>query len=164
MEPHKDLADGQDQSKPYDSRLRPPKTVKKRRSAEANLNADQPTEAPAIRLSRPIDIDEDPGAESMLCTLVDFMEEQKRKRKERQESGAWVYRTIKCRNCDGMSPTTNKCGCRFSDEPDPATGVHSSDDTDAVTDDYSVEEPIPDFDNDDLWKIVKGIIALAPVS
>ncbi|PGG95042.1 hypothetical protein AJ80_10035 [Polytolypa hystricis UAMH7299] len=157
MEQRKDLIGRLGRSKLCDARTRydllcAPKTVRKRRSAEANLNANQPTEAPAIRLSQPSNIDEDSDTDSAVYMLPYFKQEQKRIRKEQQERGRWVNRAIKCCDCDRTSSTTNKCECehircdacfRYSDKPDAGTGG------------FEPAEEVPDCDNDDIWQIVK---------
>ncbi|KKZ60804.1 hypothetical protein EMCG_04521 [[Emmonsia] crescens] len=163
MEPHRNLASGPNQIKlrhvrsSLVDRLREPKQISKRRSADANLNDNQPTAAPAIPLSQPIDIDEDPGTEFVLHKFL----QEERKRKEQQKKDTWVNRTIKCCSCDGTSSTINRCGCghkycptcfRYSDKLDMTTGEGGK-----IPDEDDNLWKISDFENDDLWKIVKKV-------
>ncbi|PGG95961.1 hypothetical protein AJ80_09884 [Polytolypa hystricis UAMH7299] len=148
MEPHKGLVDNR-----LDM-LSPPKTVRKRRSAEANLNANQPTEAPAIRLSQPSNLYKDSDTDSAVYMLTYFKQEQKRKRKEQQERGIWVNRAIKCCNCDRTSSTTNKCECGHVR---CGTCFHYSDKPDAGAGGFKPAEEVPDCDHDDIWQTVKSL-------
>ncbi|KKZ66961.1 hypothetical protein EMCG_07353 [[Emmonsia] crescens] len=159
MDSHEGFVDGIDQNRV--DMLCPPRTIRKRPSAEANLNADQPTEAPAIRLSQ--SRDEDSDTDSTVCMLPHFKLEQKIKRKEQQKRGKWVNRAIKCCNCDRTSSTTNKCDCghkrcdtcfHYSEKPDVRT--HDFNLAKKVPEcDHDPAEEVPNWNHDDIWRRVK---------
>lgn len=126
-------------------------TLKKRHSAEANLDTPKPKEAPTLRaksVQGQIEIDPD------LCDGPDpsALLERFRKSRERKRYSTWVDRRIKCCYCEMVISVNRKCDCghefcsvcyRYDREP-------------LIQEDSERwGEDIPDSDHSDIWKEVQ---------